>query len=279
MNNLDNLGSYDNVESVQGNELSRVELEKYCGSKMESAKSNADFCEEEIFVRGGYKEPIKICEIGGGNGKLLYSLEKKGILSRGINYEVSKSRCVLAEKFAEMLSCHRVENINLNFLEDNTREQEFDCIIMVDIVWQLVAPLYDSAESEMVQWLRRALKTAGYLFIEIVDYSDIMKRIEKEGALQTWAELPKEDPFQYSLNKWSVDRDSNLVVEKNFIGRKNNLRDCFRNVIHPCTQETVSETLTQKGFDVKVYPYTDVSDASLPEYERNNTFRILAQKK
>ncbi len=55
MNNLDNLSSYDNVEFIQGNKLSKAELEKYCDSKMESAKRNADFCEEEIFVRGGIR--------------------------------------------------------------------------------------------------------------------------------------------------------------------------------------------------------------------------------
>lgn len=51
MNNLDNLKSYDNVEFVQGHELSEQALRKYCTMKMESAKGNVDFIESMILER------------------------------------------------------------------------------------------------------------------------------------------------------------------------------------------------------------------------------------
>ena len=270
MNNLDNLHSYDNVEYVQCHELSDDELRRYCDIKMESARSNTEFIEKIILGGGGHIFPIDVCEIGGGNGKLLYSLERKGFLKSGINYEVSKSRCELAEKFAKLLSCQNVQIRNQNFLEDTTKENAFDCIIMVDIVWQLIAPLYDLAERDMLQWIKKSLKKGGYLFLEIQDDTHIIDQIKREKVLRTWVEFPEADPFQYSLSKITIDNDNNIVNEKYFIGRNNNMRDYFKNVIRPYTQEEITNIL-KSDFAVSVY--------QLPLNEReNNEFRILAKK-
>lgn len=216
-----------------------------------------------------------MCEVGGGNGKLLFCLEKMGLLEKGISYEVSKNRCDLAAKFARLASSRVVEIRNCNFLEDKVWENEFDCIIMVDIVLQIISPLYDLAESDAVQWVRRALKKDGCLFAEIVDYSEILKRIGKEGDLRTWVEFPKEDPFQYSLNKFSIDKDDNLVVEKNFIGRNGSTRDYFKNVIRPYTPDGLAGILSSNGFNVSIYSCYDTAQFG---EERNNTYRILAKK-
>lgn len=272
MNNMNNLKSYDGVESLQAYELSRKELLEYYNLKMETAQDNVEFMEKNIFRGGGINN---ICEIGGGNGKLLYCLEKKGLLKKGINYEVSESRCALAEKFAELASSKNVETRNCNFLEDKTEQNEYDCIVMVDIVLQIISPLYDSAEHDTIEWIKRALKKDGYLFIEIVDYSEMINNIQNKGEKYTWIEFPEGDPFQYSLDKFSVDKDKNLVCEKRFIGRDNKKRDSFKNVIRSYTSEELLKILELNGFCGKIYL---CEDNSLPENEKNNTYRILAKK-
>lgn len=146
---------------------------------------------------------------------------------------------------------------------------------MVDIVLQIVSPLYDLAESDTIRWVKKGLKKGGYLFIEIVDYSDMIKNIENKGEIYTWKEFSEGDPFQYSLDKFSIDKDKNLVCEKRFIGRDNEKRDYFKNVIHSYTPKELSEILERNGFNVKVY---QCNDSSLPENERNNTYRVLAKK-
>lgn len=52
MNNMNNLKSYDGVESLQAYELSRKELLEYYNLKMETAQDNVEFMEKNIF-RGG----------------------------------------------------------------------------------------------------------------------------------------------------------------------------------------------------------------------------------
>lgn len=274
MDNMDNLRSYDNVEYLQAHKFSDKELHEYFNLKMKTAQSNVEFIEKEIIIGEGYNK-LNVCEIGGGNGKLLFSLEKKGLLKQGINYEVSKNRCDLADKFAQILSSRVVETQNRNFLEDKTKQDEYDCIVMVDIVLQIISPLYDLAEYDTIQWVKRALKKGGYLFIECVDYSDMIENIEKKGEICTWQEFPQDDPFQYSLDKFSIDGDNNLVCEKTFIGRDNDKRDYFKNVIHSYTEKEIVDILKKNDFNVKVY---SCNDASLPTDEKNNTYRILARK-
>lgn len=270
MNNLDNLHSYDKVEYVQLHGLSEEELCKYCELKMMSAQSNVQFIEKEIW---GGRFPLNICEIGGGNGKLLYCLEKKGILQQGVNYEVSKSRCDLANKFAEILSCKKVENVNLNFLEDRTKENIFDCIIMVDIVFQLITPLYDLAEEDLLKWVTKALKKGGFLVLEINDYSTVIDYAKRLGQVCWWEEFQAPDPFQYSLQKMTVDIDRNLINEKCFINRKGDGRDYFKNVIRSYKEEEITKLLIKEGFEVSVY------QLKIPVGEiQDSTYRIRARK-
>lgn len=278
MNNLDNLKSYDNVEFVQGHELSEQELRDYCMMKMESAKSNVEFLEQTVLKPGGgIKTPVNICEIGGGNGKLLYCLEKKELLKKGINYEVSKSRCELAQKFAQILSCNKVENINKNFLEVRPEKEIFDCIIMVDVVMQLISPLYDAAENDTIAWIKHSLKKGGYLFLEIEDYSKIIEGVCEDGVLRRWEEFPQEDPFQYMLQKMSVDIDGNLVVEKWFIRRNSSEREYFKNVIQSYTKQKIKELFSRNGFDVTIHL---CEDDLLFQSGRsgNEIFRVIAKK-
>lgn len=272
MNNMDNLSSYDNVEYLQAHEMPEEELHQYLKLKMETAQSNAEFIEKEIAAKSNCR--LSVCEIGGGNGKLLYSLDRRGLLEKGVNYEVSKNRCDLAQRFAEILSCKNVESRNCNFLEDIPSGGAYDCIVMVDIVLQVISPLYDLAEKDTLEWIKCALKPGGYLFIEIIDYSDMMNDIMDRGEVCTWNEFPEGDPFEYSLNKFSLDKDRNLVWEKWFIGRRNDKRDYFKNVIRSYTPQEISRILQESGFDVKIYR---IDDESLSEAERKNTYRILGR--
>lgn len=142
MDNRDNLHSYDNAEYMQAHELTEKELLEYCRLKLQTAQSNTDFVAEYI-----WGVPLNVCEIGGGNGKMLYCLETRKLLDKEVSYEVSKNRCELEAKFAHILSSKCVEVRNRNFLEDDAEVGEYDCVIMVDIVMQLISPLYDFAES------------------------------------------------------------------------------------------------------------------------------------
>ena len=111
MNNLNNLKSYDDVENLD--RFTEQSFNDYCKLKLVTCKEDVDFIKRNIYEG----TMLDICEIGGGNGKLLYSLEKEGILNKGVNYEVSESRYCFAQKFADWMKSKRVVNVNKNVLE------------------------------------------------------------------------------------------------------------------------------------------------------------------
>lgn len=88
MENKENLSSYQNVESIQFN-LPEDEFKKYCELKLQSAEDDKAFIREHIYQG----EPMNVCEIGCGNGKLLLAMEQENMLSHAVGYEVSETRC------------------------------------------------------------------------------------------------------------------------------------------------------------------------------------------
>ncbi len=142
MDNTDNLFSYDNVESVQLS-LKDNDLQAYLESKLESARFNLDFIRDTVLKGQNINRAI---EIGGGNGKLLFALLNAGIIDIGENYEISRNRCELCKRFAKMLNSN-ISIHNENFL-NNIDGEKADLIIGVDIVFQLVSPLYNDAEND-----------------------------------------------------------------------------------------------------------------------------------
>ena len=159
MENYENLKTYDGVEQFQLEHLTKDELLAYIHDKMESAVSDTDFIKGHIF-KG---DKLNVCEIGCGNGKLLYSMELSGILSSAVGYEVSLSRSRMAHKFGEILGSDSVSIINKNFLVD-TPNEIYDCIILVDIVFQMLSPLYDNAEKDTLEWICKHLISGGSMF-------------------------------------------------------------------------------------------------------------------
>ena len=85
---------YEGVENTK--DMSKKSFAIYCKSKLNSVNKHIKFLKKHINKKN-YQG--KIFEIGSGNGKLLFRLEKEKLLSEGIGCEISKSRCRFSNKF------------------------------------------------------------------------------------------------------------------------------------------------------------------------------------
>lgn len=275
MNNTSNLRSYDGVESIQLNSFNENELKEYFNDKMQSATSNLNFIKENVYK----DKPLNVCEIGSGNSKLLYSLENTGILRGGVGYEVSESRHLLAERFKKIAQSKKVTNICGDFLSEKI-ENKFDLIIGIDIVMQIIAPLYDEAEKDFLDKISDSLVDGGYLFLELEDYSQVYDDIRRMGGvIQKWEEFDESDPFQYSLHKITIDSDDNLVYDKLFIPRNEGEKSHFKNVIRNYTRGEIKGILEQRGFEVTIF---SMENDNLQDIQRgsylHDYYRVLARR-
>ena len=156
MENMQNLKIYADFENLA--RFTDESFEEYCELKMESAKQDTWFIKEKIFANDNTKK--QFCEIGGGNGKLLYSLEAEGLLDYGVNYEVSENRWRFAEELKRWTKSNNCINKNEDILSV-CDERKYDCIIAVDIVTQFITNLYDNAEKDYFTWINEHLKDGG----------------------------------------------------------------------------------------------------------------------
>ncbi len=261
-----NLRSYEGVESVQG-ALSDREFKEYCDKKLVSCTDDLAFIKDNIYST----HSLAVCEIGTGNGKLLFAMEQTGILNGGVGYEVSKSRCECAERFKKLMGCNLSQIVNQNFLEDRTK-RKFDLIIAVDIVIQFVSPLYDDAESDMFKWIAEHLEDGGVLYLELVDYSSTIEMLKDNQTIRTWEEFPEEDVYRYGLYSRSLDADGNVVKDKIFIRRSDGEPWISRNVVKSYSRDEICDVLKEYGFICELYPYKGINN------ENKDYYRVIARK-
>ncbi len=274
MDNRENLSSYDRVEELQLN-MTNEELAEYLESKLASAKYDVEFISRRILFGNRISTAV---EIGGGNGKLLFELIRRGIIEKGINFEVSTSRCRLCRRFAELLGDRSIEVRNENFLDSEYINPEVDLIIGVDVVIQIISPLYDSAEEDAITWAYNSLKRGGVLYLEMNDYTEMIKHISQNGGvIREWAEFEESDPFRYSLNKYEIDNDGFIIMNKVFLGRDGLIKDHMRNVVKSYTPTHIRTILEEKGFKVEVYDVPK-SEYNLDYVDVNPAYRVVAIK-
>lgn len=266
MKNDVNLRSYEGVESVQS-ALSDREFKEYCDKKLESCTDDLAFIKDNIYS----SQSLDVCEIGTGNGKLLFAMEQAGILNGGVGYEVSKSRCECAERFKNLMGSNLSQIINQNFLEDTTK-RKFDLIIAVDIVIQIISPLYDSAESDMFNWIKEHLEDDGALFLELVDYSSTIEMLKGNQVIRTWEEFPEADAYRYGLYSRRVDTDGNIVKDKVFIRRADGEPWISQNVVKSYSRDEIRNVLANYGLTCEIYPYEGINN------ENKDYYRVIARK-
>ena len=267
MKNDVNLRSYEGVESVQS-VLADESFKKYCNKKLESCFYDLEFIKDNIYT----SRKLNTCEIGTGNGKLLFAMEQNGLLRGGIGYEVSKSRCECAERFKKLMGCNLSQIVNQNFLEDKSKAK-FDLIIAVDIVIQFISPLYDNAEEDMFQWIDEHLENDGALFLELVDYSSTIETLKGNQIVKTWEEFPKADTYRYGLYSRRLDADGNIVKDKIFIRRDDGEPWTSQNVVKSYSRNEICDVLDKYGFTCELYPYEGVNN------ENKDYYRVIARKK
>jgi hypothetical protein len=263
-----NLSAYNDVENL--NRFTDQEFINYCNKKLRECDVEREFIKKHC-VDSQWRG--KVCEIGSGNSKLLYNLEKGNLLQEGIGYEISQSRYLFAEKFKSYVESRCVQNINNNFLEEKPTDN-FDIVIGMDIVFQFIAPLYPDAIRDSLKWIYQSLRTDGYLLLELRDFNEFHIQIKSSsnGRLNHWEEFAAPDPFEFVLASIYYDEEKYLHWDKTFLERKNGVKSKFNNILKPYFRDEIKELLEAYNFhSVKIF------DSFSPEINED-TYIVLAKK-
>lgn len=258
-----NLSSYDEVEELEN--FTEESFQKYCLEKLQGISKHIAYIKKNC-INNNWNG--RVCEIGSGNSKLLYGLEKGGLLEEGVGIEISKSRYRFAEKFKKYINSKKIYNLNKNILDINPFTN-LDLIIGVDIVLQLISPLYKNAESDIVDWIRKSLKSGGSVLLELWDFKHILEQLDfVSGNLQIWEEFSINDPYEFMLARINKDENEDIIWEKTFIKRNSCEKSSFTNILRPYSPEQITSILKKHGFQAVecFYQWNKPGDVSQGEY-------------
>lgn len=149
-----NLIAYDNFEQVDN---LKDRMNEYRQNKLDSAKGHVNFIKNHF-----PRKQITVLELGSGNSKTLFALEKAGILKRGYGIEISKSRFEFAELWKKDWGFKRVENINANVMDVNFKDfEDFDLCFCVDLAFQFFEPTEKGKAFEILKKVNKKLRGGG----------------------------------------------------------------------------------------------------------------------
>jgi hypothetical protein len=238
-----NLSSYEGVEDFKS--FDPLRFAAYCDSKLRSADHHVAFLRKHFpETPGGWR----VCEMGSGNSKLLYSLEQAGLLSHGIGYEISASRHIFAERFKQYVGSTRVINRMANVL-DFPPEEAMDFCLGVDVVMCLIGPEAPDAEARTLRWAMNSLRPGGMLVLEFCDWEPRLREIDAHGGvLQTWQQFPPPDPWEFVLENTSRIGVRDILWDKLFLKRGSSERSRMNMVLRSYTKPAAEALLVNEGF-------------------------------
>lgn len=262
-----NLSAYSNFESIDN--FSNENFYSYCEHKLETCNKHIDFIKKHIFS----DKEMDVCEIGSGNSKLLYALEKNMLINTGIGIEISESRHKFAEQFKKYIKSTKVQNLNQNVF-DVKFDKKYDLFIGVDIVLQLIAPITKNADIDFLKLIFDNLKENGFIILELSSFDDILEQVNLTPIVTNWVEFPIEDPFKYLLSKIYRDQNRDIYWSKKFIKRDDFTEHTNINILRPYTKEEITFLLNKAGFQkVKIFDFWS-QENDCDKYE----YIILAQR-
>lgn len=220
-----------------------------------------------------FSKKLKVVDIGSGYSSFLFSLEKEGILEKGIAVEQSIASHQFAEEWKKDWGFKNVINVNANALEFKYQEGEADLFSIIDSTFPLLYHENSSFPQEMVNIAFNSLKPKAYLLIDIINFYPLLKG---GGNRKIWKEFSEGDFFKYGLYEENYDKNNNLIERKSiYIGKDLSVSE-KKEVVFYYTLDLLFYVLLRNGFTVEQY-FGDFKCGTF-NYESSPQIIVLARK-
>ena len=255
-----NLTSYEGVENMD--RFTEDSFKKYCSDKLLSCNKYISFLKKQI-----PKPQMKILEVGSGSGKLLFRLEKEGMLLRGVGFEPSSTRTAFADRFAKYVKSSLVEIHKQDYVKSSLEGDRFDVIIGIDVVINLIGAVSKNYINDFFKKSSEYLKPDGLIILESITLQREIDAIRKSenGIFTPWKRFAESDPFKYGLDEMSLDELGNLVWKKFFIERNTGREESFTNVLQPLNKSSMKVIAQDNGLKVSFFDNWDELDDTSDE--------------
>ena len=267
--------AYETYKSVESstNFSSAKELQEYRSLLMDRV-----YKKEIPFFKKKFPKGLgNVLEVGSGNSRILYALEKEKLITKGVGLEISPSRSTFADEWKKNLKSKVVENICGDIFSINIKEK-FDTILCITSIFPFFDMLEKDGLNKFIKKARQLLKPGGILMIESETFRrEIECAVSYGGKVNLWAEFKKSDPFQFNLVEYAWNKKTRELIATtyNTMHHKLLIDGPTTKKWHMEERKNIEEKLIKNGFNMQsVYGEFDASI-----YKPNSLRYIFIAKK
>lgn len=246
-----NLSAYQMVEAPS-NYKSVEELQRYRSLLVEKSQPAANCILRATDGMGS----LRVLEICSGSGRLLYTLDEKGILAAAVGVEVSPSRFQFAEAWKQELGAGHVKNVNCAASEYSFDCGEIDVAVLVDGALSYLYPNDVELPERILSQAAAALRSGGKVILEFDVLSpERVSAMEREGAFRVWFEGDEKDAFRYALYETRILDWDQMVVENRstYLHRTTSEERVKREIYKYYGRDELAKMLTRLGFNPEFF--------------------------
>lgn len=237
-------GLYDGVDDIK--EFRQEELFRYRSALIKRSIDEANFISKWL-----KDDKNVVFDIGCGNGRIYFCLNKKG---KNIDYygvDISKSRISFAKRWANDLKITNALFYNLDFFRENIPNK-----LTADIVLVLTGLMnyfgYTKEYDFFLKKLKNHLKKGSIVIFELFNKVEIRNKLkDKDQSYRIWVEFPSSDRYRFGLHEFSLSGRT-VIDKKKHIKRDLSAIDEDRiEYIYIYKDEEIENILNRFGFSVK----------------------------
>jgi SAM-dependent methyltransferase len=260
-----NLGAYASVET-DSNYASPAALESYRRLLLEKSEPAARFIEKAAF-RGAKLNVLELCS---GSSRLLYALDRRGILAHGVGVEVSPSRHKFAESWKSALGANRVQNFYSAVGDYKNVHRDIDVAVLIDGALSYLYPCDPTLPGRVLSNLSRCLVPGGKIVMEFdVLSQEQVNGMRRDGRIKTWNKGDEKDAFRYALYETEAMSWEHMVVQNTsvYVPRSAAAESVKRELYKYYGVDELSALLDEAGFSAAYFgsfamePFTSQSPA------------------
>lgn len=251
--------AYKNVESPANFRTER-ERTGYRKLLMDRARRR-----EVPFFRARFRGGLgKTLEVGSGNGRILYALERAGLIDRALGVEISPSRVAFANGWKKSNGSKLVESIIGDILTTRLRGAgTYDTILCLTSIFPFFDELRRNGLGLFLARAHELLRPGGTLVLESETFAQEIACCELlGGTANLWSEFAKDDPFRFNLMRFEWHSTTRELVASTWYAKRNELfvDGPTTKRFHVQTRKMVEQRLALAGFGaVRVYGDYDSS--------------------
>jgi predicted RNA methylase len=213
--------AYRGVEAAE-NFRSRAELDAYRRGLLEKTRPQAAFVLKQV------DRPMRLLEIGTGNGRLPICLAAMDAIEHALGVDVSASRIEFARRWADDAGFAALEFEVCDVLEAAPPDGGYDVVACITGTFGYFAATDGGLDRTALRYAAEALTRGGKLILELYTHPVLRERCLEapHRTVRYWEALAPEDAFTWYLHEVSYDPERSVLGHRKiFIRREDGLVD------------------------------------------------------